>query len=208
MKESSKTVLGLLFILTIIAILARIFLFNLAKTASYSMIPNIVPGDLFLVATRTKLGPGDIAVCHDPEIPKAMIVGRIVGVPGSTLRIANNDIFINGDHLQHQVEGQIFYEDNTGGEQLEYAAWKKKEFIGGHLFYIANMDRGRDRNLKKYKVRSGFYLLGDNRNVSRDSRHLGEIPIDSCIGSAVMILWPGPDSGDFKMKKRFLLWLD
>ena len=66
------------------------------------------------------------------------------------------------------------------------------------------MDRAGNKQFAKRKVETGFFLLGDNRNRARDSRHFGEVPIGDCIGKAVLILWPAEDNGDLKRNDRFL----
>jgi signal peptidase I len=206
-----KTLLKLLFwtvvVLVLLAVLGRIFIFNVARTHSYAMVPNLVPGDLFLVYTRATLGPGDMALCRDPEHPGAVIVSRILGVPGSTISIRNNNPTINGQEIQHQFDGNVIYEDNTAGEHSEFLITVGEEKVAGTLFSIALMERAGDKDFQHYAVEEGFFLVGDNRNRSRDSRHFGEVTIADCIGMPFLILWPGPDSGDFLFKNRILEWL-
>ncbi|MCP4197915.1 MAG: S26 family signal peptidase, partial [Proteobacteria bacterium] len=65
-RKFIKKLFGFVIFLVIVLIIGRIFLFEVAVTKSYSMVPNLVSGDVFLVYKRILLGPGDIAVCRNP----------------------------------------------------------------------------------------------------------------------------------------------
>lgn len=200
-----KGIFWIVVFLALVLIIGRIFFFEIARTDSYSMVPNILAGDTFLVLTRGKLGPGEIAMCKDPENPEMMVLGRIMGVPGSTFAIAKNQLSLNGSAIQKQYDGpELLYEDNTGGEHAEFIIRTAVEKVAGHVYNLALMSRAGPQNFDKVEVEKGFFLLSDNRNRSRDSRDFGEIPIKDCVGTPFLIAWPGPDSGDFKFKNRFL----
>ena len=192
----------------LLAVIGRIFFFEIAQTGSASMIPNIVPGDVFLVFTPGKLGPGESAVCKDPENPGQMVVGRILGVPGSTFAMTNNLLYINREKINHQFDlPPIMYEEFAGDEVFEYTVDVASEKVAGHVYNVALMDRAGDKDFRTTEVETGFFIVGDNRNKARDSRHFGEIPIGDCIGTPFIVVWPGPDSGDFKFKNRFMQWI-
>lgn len=200
-----KGIFWIVVLLALILIIGRIFFFEIARTDSYSMVPNISAGDTFLVFTRGKLGPGEIAMCKDPENPGMMVLGRIMGVPGSTFAIYQNQLNINGAEIQKQYDGpELLYVDNTGGEHAEFIVKSAIEKVAGHVYNVALMSRAGPQSFDKTEVEKGFFLLGDNRNRARDSRDFGEIPIADCVGTPFLIAWPGPDSGDFKFKNRFL----
>lgn len=204
-----KGLFGLTVFLAVLLIIGRIFFFEIARTDSYSMVPNILAGDTFLVFTRGTLGPGEVAMCKDPENPGMMVVGRILGVPGSTFALRNNMLVINNDTIQRNFEGpELLYEDNTGGENTEFTVASAVEKVGGHVYNVALMSRAGYKNFSKKEVENGFFVVGDNRNRARDSRDFGEIPIEDCIGTPFLIIWPGPDSGDFKFKNRLFQWIE
>ena len=203
-----KGLLWLVIVAVTLTIIGRIFFFEVAQTESFSMIPSIMPGDTVMVFTRGVLGPGEVALCKDPENPDQMVVGRIMGVPGSTFALDNNAPIINGMRIHHAFDlPPLLYEDKTGGETFEYTIDVATEKVAGHVYNVALMDRAGDKSFKETEIESGFFLIGDNRNKAWDSRHFGEIPIEDCIGTPIMVIWPGPDSGDFKFKNRFLEWI-
>jgi len=203
-----KFIFGLLFFLALLAIIGRIFLFETATTYSYSMVPNLVGGDTFIVQTVGLIGSGDIAVCENPENSSSLVVLRVIGVPGDKLQIKKNHLIINGETIQHQHNDPLIYADSTSGEDLEYTVRIATEYVGGHYFDVALMDRAGGKNFKKVTVPDGqFFMLGDNRNMARDSRNFGFVPIESCVGKAVFLLWTKGDSGDLLRSYRVLSWI-
>ncbi|MCP4199264.1 MAG: signal peptidase I, partial [Proteobacteria bacterium] len=141
---------------------------------------------------------------RNPEDPQSNIVLRIIGVPGSTVSISNDHVFINGNLVERSFEGHLLYQDHNAEETLEYFVDIAHSFVGGHAYALAFMDRGGGKNFRKHTVRDGFFVLGDNRNMARDSRHFGEVNIDDCIGKAALLLWPAADNGDLKWDDRYL----
>ena len=195
-------------IVVLAAVIARIFFIELVQTNHYSMVPSLVAGDLFIVKTVGKLGLGDVAVCTNPEDEANMVVLRIMGVPGMTVAGWRNHIKLDDEVIQHEIVDPIFYEDNTSGEELQYAVLIGQEYVGGQLYEVALMDSSGRKDFREATVpNDSFFLIGDNRNMARDSRNFGTVPIDSCIGEAVFLLWPGEDSGDLLFWDRFLSWI-
>lgn len=204
-----KGLFVLILVLVILAVIGRLFFFELAKTSSYSMVPNLIAGDLFIVKTVGAMGQGDIAVCENPEEPSNLVVLRIVGVPGQRISVHRNHLVINDDMVDREMVEPLIYDDNTSEEQLTYAVNIGQEYIGGQFYEVALMDRSGGKEQRETEVPAGhFYLLGDNRNMAHDSRNFGPVPIKSCIGRAVFLLWPGEDSGDLLKKKRMFSWID
>ena len=202
-----KGLFGVIVFFVLIAVIGKIFIFDIARTDSYSMIPNLIPGDTFLVYTRATLDPGDIAVCRNPADPKNMLVLRVLAVPGSEISMKNNNLYIDGNKVDQRIFESLVYEDNTSGEHIEYLVNIVGEYVGGLNYRVALMDRAGDKHFAREEVEDGLFLIGDNRNRARDSRHFGEVAIEDCVGKAFLIVWPGENSGDLEQKHRFLEWL-
>jgi len=205
MAKLLKFVFGLIVVVAIVAVVGRIFFFELGRTQSYSMVPTLVAGDVFIVSTVGLLGMGDIAVCENPDDPSELVALRIVGIPGDEISFWRNHIRLNGDVIQHSVLDPVFYVDRTSGEEMEYAVNVAEELMGGRLYHVALMDRAGGKEARPVVVPEGhFFVAGDNRNMSIDSRNFGTVPIESCVGKAVFLLWPAADSGDLKRTDRLL----
>jgi signal peptidase I len=200
-----KFLFGVVVFVAIIAVVGKIFFFEIAKTRDYSMVPTLVSGDVFIVWTPGLLGQGDIAMCANPENPSEMVALRIIGLPGDKISFARNHVMMNDYMVQHSVVDPILYVDDTSGEKLEYAVNVAEEALGGKVYDVALMERAGGKEASEIVVPDDhLFVVGDNRNMSRDSRNFGSVPIDSCIGKAIFLLWPGEDSGDLKRTKRLL----
>lgn len=200
-----KFLFGVIVVVAIVAIVGRLFFFELGKTQSYSMVPTLVAGDVFIVSTVSLLGRGDVAVCENPDDPRELVALRVIGVPGDSVEFWRNHIKLSGEVIQHSVIDPIIYVDRTSGEEMEYAVRIAEELVGGRLFHVALMDRAGGKEMAPVVVPEGrFFVAGDNRNMSVDSRNFGTIPIESCVGKAVFLLWPGEDSGDLVRTHRLL----
>jgi signal peptidase I len=200
-----KFLFGVIVVVAIVAVIGRLFFFELARTKSYSMIPTLVPGDVFIVWTAGLIGQGDIAMCANPENPGELVALRVLGVPGDEISFWRNHVKIDDEVVQHSTEDPIIYVDDTSGERFEYAVNVAEEYVGGRLYHVALMDRAGGKEARPVVVPDDqFFVAGDNRNMARDSRNFGTVPIDTCIGKAIFLLWPGKDSGDLTRTDRLL----
>ncbi len=208
MKQLLKFIGIVLVILAILAVIGRLFFFDIGRTDNYSMVPTIVPGDIFLFRTVGLLGTGDVAVCHNPEDPAVLVVGRIIGVPGDNIFIRDNHINLNGRVIHHNYVEPVMYFDTTTEEQMKYVVRQAEEKVGGTLFTVAFMDTTRGKNFDEVVVpQDSFFLLGDNRNMAYDSRNYGMVPISSCIGEAMFLLWGAESNGDLLQSSRSISWI-
>jgi signal peptidase I len=127
-----------------------------------SMNPTLQHGEYVLVSRLTyKTGEpqrGDIIVFSFPGDQKQDLIKRVVGLPGETISIRNNEVLVNGVKLEEPYIAQspIYSGEWTVGE--------------GQLF-----------------------VLGDNRNDSKDSHQWGLLPAENVIGKALLIYWPPPE---------------
>ncbi|MBN2716890.1 MAG: signal peptidase I [Deltaproteobacteria bacterium] len=211
MKSLLKFVVGVIIFVAIFAIIGRLFFFDIGKTANYSMVPNIIPGDIFLfrkAGATGLLGKGDVAVCHNPDDVSSLVVGRIVGVPGDTFRLVDNHFHFGHRMIQHDYTNPVIYFDTSTEEQIKYVIRKATEKLGGTVYEIGFMDTSRGRNFEETVVPDHhFFLVGDNRNMAYDSRNFGFVPIDSCLGEAVFLLWASETNGDLKQSERSISWI-
>ena len=123
------------------------------------MNPTLQHGEYVLVSRLSyKTGEpqrGDIIVFSFPMDQKQDLIKRVIGLPGETISINNNEVLVNGVKLE---EPYIAQSPVYSGE------WTVPE---GQLF-----------------------VLGDNRNDSKDSHQWGLLPTENVIGKALLIYWP------------------
>jgi len=205
-----------LFPVILAVFLLRSFLFEPFKIPSGSMIPTLLVGDLILVnkydygirlpVLGTKLVQnkdpqrGDVVVFHYPVDPRIDYIKRVVGVPGDEVTYTNQTLKVNGQPVPVQAQGDYYDEDS-----LRYAP-RFTEQLGkvSHNILVdpkrPSVFRPMDsfQNFKdncRYsaegvtcKVPPGHYfMMGDNRDNSQDSRYWGFVPDELIVGRAFMV---------------------
>lgn len=201
----------------------RSFLFEPFKIPSGSMIPTLLVGDLILVnkftyglrlpVLNTKLTEGntpqrgDVMVFRYPPKPSLDYIKRVVGVPGDEVAYLNKKLTINGKPVE-QRRVQDFFDSDS----MQYFK-QFEEKLGDKTHRLLNDDRrpAMVEAAEKFpyldncrysvegvvcKVPEGHYfMMGDNRDNSLDSRYWGFVPDRNIVGKAFLI-WM--NFGDFK----------
>ena len=191
-----------LFPILLIVLIFRSFLFEPFKIPSGSMIPTLLIGDFILVnkytyglrlpVTNTRIleigvpERGDVIVFRYPVDPKVNFIKRLVGLPGDTITYRNKELFVNGEKVEAEEKGFLTTKDLKcsvpAGDALLLS-----ENIGEatHEILVHSRTRGRDG---RWVVPEGHYfVMGDNRDRSNDSREWGFVPEDHLMGRAVGI---------------------
>lgn len=182
-------VVGHLFVLSPLTTYTREHLVETFRVPSASMMPTILPGDRFFADKRVghRGGPpvhrGDIAVFVYPNDRTTMYVKRIVGLPGDRIDIDGTDVRVNGNSIVgKEVRGLGSGELDRDAEQLALS-----ETLDGRSYIVLwRKDAIHDR--VSIVVPNGqAFLLGDNRDGSRDSRHFGTLPLADVAGVAKQV---------------------
>ncbi|UCD63635.1 MAG: signal peptidase I [Candidatus Zixiibacteriota bacterium] len=153
------------------ALLLRIFVVSAYRVSSASMEDSLFEGDYIFVnklAYDFDNDPriGDIIVFKYPNNPEKEYIKRIVAVAGQTVQVADKIVYVDAE-----VAAIPTHAKNIDGR-----------IIPGDLSF-------RD-NFGPYLVPwDSYFVLGDNRDDSRDSRFWGEVPRENIIGKAVFIYW-------------------
>lgn len=178
----------LLFVLVI-----RSFIFEPFRIPSGSMMPTLLQGDFIFVkkyayglrlpVTETKIletgepERGDVVVFRLPSDPSINYIKRVVGLPGDELRYENHRLTINGQPVQLSPHPDATPLQPRFVEQL-----------GDHEHEILITNPAYTRADGVYRVPAGHYfVMGDNRDNSRDSRFIDAIPESNLVGEAVRI---------------------
>lgn len=193
----------------------RSFLYEPFKIPSSSMVPTLAVGDLILVNKFTygirlpvinkkivevnQPQRGDVMVFKYPKDTSLDYIKRVVGVPGDKIVYKNKRLTINGKELSYEA-----LPDHLDEERLTYFK-QYRENIGNtsHKIviderspaYVASPDSFPNRDLCSYNlegfactVPSGHYfVMGDNRDNSLDSRYWGFVPDEYIVGKAFFI---------------------
>ncbi|MFO7809277.1 signal peptidase I [Guyparkeria sp.] len=188
----------------------RSFLFEPFRIPSGSMMPTLLVGDFILVnkftyglrlpVVNTKVAPigeperGDVAVFRYPQQPEVDYIKRIIGLPGDTVRIDDQRVWVNGEEASLEITGRYDGDSNLKHAGLTTAIETLPD-AGAHRIL---MDSDRRLGAAEWTVPEGqYFVMGDNRNHSNDSRFWGTVPESNLVGKAVMIWlhWNWQDGG-------------
>lgn len=167
---------GLLALLA--AVLLRLFVVSAYRVSSASMENAMFEGDyLFVNKLAYSFGQppqvGDIIVFKYPNNPSKDFIKRIVALPGQTVQLADKAVYVD-----EEIAAIPATSKNTDGRILP-----------GELSF-------RD-NFGPYTVPIGeYFVLGDNRDDSRDSRFWGSVPEENLRGKAVFVYWSWQPDAD------------
>lgn len=189
-------------------LLIRSFLAEPFRIPSSSMMPNLLIGDFILVnkfsyglrfpAFNTKfleIGEperGDVVVFRFPLDPSQDYIKRVIGLPGDEISYRNRVLYINGEPVNQSSEGH--YVGHASGRPMTGAELRSESLTDiGHQILV---DRSRfDRSEGTWRVPAGYYfVMGDNRDHSNDSRYWGFVPEENLVGKAFLI-WMNWDAG-------------
>jgi len=155
----------------------------------------LVNREQFAPATRW-MGPllpyrdirrGDIVVFLSPEEKGLFVVKRIIGIPGDRIHLRDGALYRNGEKLvepyvQHKLANYEPYRDNFPAvPPSEMYGITSQDWIAALPSYVQGDD---------VVVPAGnYFAMGDNRDVSKDSRYWGFIPRNNVIGRPMFIYW-------------------
>jgi signal peptidase I len=178
----------------ILAFFVRTFVVQAFKIPSGSMEPNLLIGDHLLVnkfvfapaltsleRTLLPIDPirrGDIIVFKYPEDPTRDFIKRVIGLPGDTIEMHNKKVYVNGKALDEPYAHFIYPPDEgaSGAPDTETADLLRE---------FAPMTVAADN----------YFMMGDNRDNSQDSRYWGFMPRDYVKGKALFVYFSFGEGG-------------
>ena len=222
MYDNLKTLIGAL----VIAILIRSLLFQPFYIPSSSMEPTLLVGDRIFVSKYpygyskhsfpfspnisnnrffSKIPErGDLVVFKTPADNRTDYIKRLIGIPGDTIQFVNGNLLINDNKVQRE-EVDSFEIIRCGKFKL-----KTNSFIetlpNGVKYLAVYKEKGTLQNTQKFIVPSDhFFLMGDNRDCSKDSRYLdsvGYVNRLNLVGKAELIFF----SNDTNISSLLKFW--
>lgn len=162
------------FMIAIIAgLVIKFFLFTPIVVDGQSMKSTLNDQDRMIVSKLSKPERFDIVVFHANE--KQDYIKRVIGLPGDKIEYENDTLYINGKAYEEE-----YLEENK--------KWIKEQFGEDALL----TDNFTLEDLWGYETvpEDTIFVLGDNRRFSKDSRHIGVIPMKAIIGDAKIVIWP------------------
>ena len=182
-RSTSREYFESIVIAVILALFIRTWVVQAFKIPTGSMEQNLLIGDHLLVnkfvfsptasqaehwvLPTDEVERGDIVVFKFPEDPERDFIKRVIGMPGETLEVRRKRVFINGEALaEPYLAGQMPTQPDPGFEVQRRDAFGPIAIPDGH-----------------------YFMMGDNRDNSQDSRFWGPLPHGYLKGKAMVVYW-------------------
>ncbi len=188
-KALLEIVIAALFLVT--------FVVQPSRIPSQSMEPTVHVGD-FLLLDKQSYAPsglldrllppavirrGDLVVFHYPSDPAIHLVKRVVGLPGDSLRMRNGHVLLNGQPL---AEPYAFYSGARPNDfRDDFPSMREADPNVDPVWWIEMRRILHDGQVTVPP--DHYFVLGDNRNNSEDSRYWGFVPRDAIVGRPLVV---------------------
>ncbi len=180
------------FLMGIFFLLFRFVLSN-DTVSGPSMQPSFENGQRLISVRHAQIKRGEVVIVKAPDEPGALYIKRVIGMPGEKIVSKNNQIYINNKKLS----------------QPWLTQGKKMIDAGSDTFYSATQNftmksLARSRQFQQYYTKSQlnyinkynripkgtYFVMGDHRSVSKDSRYIGTIKRKNVVGVVKLRYWP------------------
>lgn len=176
-------------VLVVVGVL-RLFFLDLVEVGHDGMAPTMIAGETVLMWRGVdEPEMGDLLVCHHPTATGQMVIGRVVGKAGMTLRDVRGALEISGSVPDRDVLEMERFFDQTTNQEGDYRRSLVKLGNTDHFVYERErfVFRLRETRVEPNRV----FLMADNRAaVQLDSRTFGTVPVSSCLGTLFMRFRP------------------
>jgi signal peptidase I len=186
---------SLLYII-IVAIFIITFAVQPFRIPSESMDPTLLVGDFLLVAKQNfpsspnafpyPSGPirrGDVIVFHYPVDPSIHLVKRVIGLPGDHLHLRDNHVYIDGKPLSEPYATYRPGPADSFRDNFPRLANPDPDVASGWWIQMRSLVNHGELTVPPHS----FFVLGDNRNNSEDSRYWGFVPASAVVGKPLLI---------------------
>lgn len=201
--EYAKSFFPVLFIV----LMLRSFLVEPFQIPSGSMIPTLEVGDFILVnkyhyGLRLPVIGTKIVENNEPQRGEVMVfipphdhryfIKRVVGLPGDRIEYENKILRINGEQVDIDIVEEVLIETSVGFR--EGVLFNEQLGVSSHSAQILTDDNRSTRRTSWVVPPGHYFMMGDNRDNSADSREWGPVPEENIVGKAFAI-WMHKDPG-------------
>jgi signal peptidase I len=190
----------------------RIFFLQMIRVPTGSMANTIVPGDQLVVnKVVRKVERGDLITFKWPKDQTTQFVSRVIGLPGETIEVRDQKVLIEGRELNEE-RVIVKQDDSPDFDKLEELSTSGS---GPYRVFVSSL-AGRDASRympppdNSFGISAPFripenqyFVMGDNRENSYDSRFWGTVPRELITGKPTLIYWSDKQdpSGEYRVRR-------
>lgn len=182
---------GTLILFMIALFASRYFLWDPVSVDGHSMDPTLQHQEKLVMLKTTSIDRFDIVVASETDSngKEKLIVKRVIGMPGDTIRYENDILYINDQEVDEPYLDEYLAAFQTDKLQEEYAYNKQFQAVA-QAAQAFTQDANGSVNFTVTIPEGQYYLLGDDRLVSLDSRSVGTFSREKIKGEVVFRMWP------------------
>lgn len=189
---------GIFITIIALAILSRIFIWAPVAVDGHSMDPTLADKERLVIIKTATINRFDIVVAKEGD---KNIVKRVIGMPGDVISYNNDQLTINGKKYDEPYLADFKAQLASGQLEKTYGSYPltsslssadRSNFVSlAQKTQAFTTDTNTGNPTFTVTVPKGeYYLMGDNRVVSRDSRAVGVFPRSEIVGEAKLRIWP------------------
>lgn len=181
---------GFFSLFIVLLLLSRIFLWNFVIVDGHSMDPTLANKERLVVLTKTQINRFDIVVATETADGQTKeIVKRVIGMPGDTITYKDDVLYVNNKKIDEKYlsEYQVAFKKDKLQSTYSYNKFFKQLAKDSNAF---TTDSQGNTNFTVTVPEGQYYLLGDDRIVSKDSREVGAFKRSAIKGEVKFRFWP------------------
>ncbi len=162
---------------------------------SASMCPSLLDGDQFMIQKESEFSRGEVVVYLNPKDMATKYVKRIIGIPGDTVEVRNNQLIINGKNLiVNKIAAAPDFFASCGEKFIAAGAEAFAISLDDKKYTLLVDGSGFVSDFPEVKIpENSYFLIGDNWSNSYDSRFVGFIKKEDIVGKALYIHFSSHD---------------
>jgi len=204
---------SLLLVLTV-SLFVMTFTVQPIRIPSASMEPTLLVGDFMLMDKQSVEGSadgllppvsinrGDVIVFHDPvDDPNVHLVKRVIGIPGDRIHLRDGVVYLNGTPLKESYA--VYRQSAEDRYRDDFPDLQTMQTRVNPMWWIRLRNLVHDGDVTV--PQASYFVMGDNRNDSEDSRYWGFVPRNAIVGKPLVIYFswrqPGSEDGNSAMRR-------
>lgn len=174
---------GLLLLFIVAVVLIRLFVLTPVQVSGHSMDPTLADKQRLIASKISSYDRQDIVICVEPDDPSKIAVKRLIGLPGDTIEMKDDVLTINGEVYEEPYldDFKEKFTDDQLQDEYSYREMFQQIAAGAEHFtddFTVTVPEG------------SYFVMGDNRLISRDSRSFGVVTEDQMEGKVLLRFWP------------------